>query len=262
MSLAINTAWNAVSAVLQDNFSFYDIKQIVGLAGFNKGLIAHLEQKQGGGASKGQLMTGIDKGLSQFSEDDKKHFLNIVIEEVLERKRQLEAELGKYLSRLGWKLIDGAVIPIEILDLSDLPELEEKARKDLIKAAKCFRDGDLSGAISSACGAVDSVTSTIYEEKRLGNTGKTSFQERCKVAINAIGIFDDVNNELKDIEWKESGIVPFNKNFEGALNQAAFVIQTLRANMSDVHGTKPVLKPLVFDSIKWSEILVRIMSEK
>ena len=90
MSLAINTAWNAVSAVLQDNFSFYDIKQIVGLAGFNKGLIAHLEQKQGGGASKGQLMTGIDKGLSQFSEDDKKHFLSIVIEEVLERKRRLE----------------------------------------------------------------------------------------------------------------------------------------------------------------------------
>jgi hypothetical protein len=37
-------------------------------------------------------------------------------------------------------------------------------------------------------------------------------------------------------------------------------MQTLRANMSDVHGTKPVLKPLVFDSIKWAEILVRVLS--
>lgn len=262
MSLAINTAWNAVSAVLQENFSFYNIKQIVGLAGFDKGTIAHLEQKQGGGASKGQLMTGIDKGLTQFTEEDKKHFLNIAIEEILERKEQLEEKLEKYLSRLGWKLVDGAVIPIEILDLSDLPELQEKAREDLVKAAKRFRDGDLSGAISSACGAVDSVTSTIYEEKELGDAGKASFQERCKVAMNATGIFDDIENELKDIDWKESGTIPFKKNFQGSLNQAAFVMQTLRSNMSDVHGTKPVFRPLVFDSIKWAEILVRIMSRK
>ncbi|MCB1958757.1 MAG: hypothetical protein KDG55_24045, partial [Rhodocyclaceae bacterium] len=76
------------------------------------------------------------------------------------------------------------------------------------------------------------------------------------------GIFSAVSTDLKDLNWKESGIVPFSKNFEGSLNQAAYVMQTLRANMSDVHGTKPVLKPLVFDSVKWAQILIRILSGK
>lgn len=262
MSLAINSAWSAVSAILQDHFSFYDIKQIVGLAGFDKGSIAHLEQKQGGGASKGQLITGIDKGYSLFPEKDKKHFINIVVEEVLDRRPDVIEKLDKYLSRLGWVFQNGAVIPIEIFDLSDLPELHDKSKEDLIKSAQRFRDGDLSGAISSACAAVDNVTSHVYEKYNLGDAGKASFQERCKVAIKKIDIFKEVEDQLKNIGWDDSGVKPFNKSFEGSLNQAAYVMQTLRANMSDVHGTKPVLKPLVFDSIKWAEILVRVLSDK
>lgn len=262
MSLRISSAWAAVSATLEDNFTFYDIKQIVGLAGFDKGKIAHLEQKQKNGVSKGQLISNIDKEFSKFKKKDKKHFLNIVVEEVLARKPQLIDELNKYLSRLGWAVEGGAVIPIAIFDVSDLPFLHKKAKKDLIKSAQRYRDGDLSGALSSACAAVDNVTSHIYAKNNLGDSGKASFQERCKVAMKHVGIFDEVEKQLKDIKWVESGIKPFNKNFEGSLNQAANIMQTLRANMSDVHGTKPVLKPLVFDSIKWAEILVRVLSKK
>lgn len=48
-------------------------------------------------------------------------------------------------------------------------------------------------------------------------------------------------------------------NLRGALNQGAYVMQTLRSRMGDVHGSKPVLKPLVFDSLKWAALLVRVM---
>lgn len=257
MSSTINTAWNAVSVILLENFTFNVIKSVVGLAGLDTSKVAHLNYPN---VQKGRLIAEIHNEVSQFSENKKKHFLNIVIEEIIERNPLLEDRLKKYLSRLGWKLIDKSVIPIDIFDLSDLPELHEKANEDFIKAAQRFRDGDLSGALSSACAAVDSVTSAIYQEKGLGDAHKASFQERCKVAINS-GL-DDVKNELDNIEWKESGVLPFCKNLEGSLNQAAFVMQTLRANMSDVHGTKPVLRPLVFDSIKWAEIIVRVMSYK
>lgn len=166
------------------------------------------------------------------------------------------------MSRLGWQVIEKAVIPIKIIDRKDIEDLDESSKIDLVKAAKRFRDGDLSGALSAACGAVDSLTNKIYKDRGLGDATKASFQERCKVALKEIGIFSAIGNELKDIEWKDAGVVPFNKNFEGALNQASYVMQSLRANMSDVHGTKPVLKPLIYDSIKWAQIIVRLLSHQ
>jgi hypothetical protein len=262
MDIKINSAWSATSAVLKNNFSFYDIKEIVGLAGFDSSRIAHLVQRSGSTVSKGQLITSIDQGLSDFSDDTKRHFLNIVIEEILERNPNLEEQLEKYLSRLGWQIVETVVIPIKIMDRKDLEELDESAKNDLIKAAKRFRDGDLSGALSAACGAIDGLTNRIYNHNGLGDATKASFQERCKVALKEMGIFSAIGNELKAIDWKDSGIITFIKNFEGALNQATYVMQSLRANMSDVHGTKPVLKPLVYDSIKWAQIIARLLSHQ
>ena len=261
MDLNINSAWSAASAILR-NFSFYDIKEIVGLAGFDSSRISHLVQRSGSSTSKGQLITEIEQGLSEFTDEEKRHFVNIVIEEMLDRNSNIEEQLEKYLSRLGWQIIDGLVLPIEILDRNDLNELAEESKADLLKAAKRFRDGDLSGAVSAACGAVDSVTQKIYQSNNLGDFGKTSFQERCKVALHSVGIFSAINSELRDINWKDAGVVPFSKNFEKALNHASYIMQSLRANMSDVHGTKQVLRPLVFDSIKWAQIIIRLLSKQ
>lgn len=260
MNSSVNSAWSATSAVLKNTFSFYDIKEIVGLAGFDTGKIAHLVQKSGSSVSKGQLISEIERELNTYSVNEKRHFLNIVIEEMFTRNSGIEDQLEKYLTRLGWQVLENKVLPIEILDRNDLAELDETAKEDLVKAAARYRDGDLSGSLSAACGAVDSLTVKIYKTHGLGDAAKASFQERCKVCLNKVGVFDAIEKELSDINWKESGLVPFGKNFEGALNQAAFIMQTLRANMADVHGTKPVFKPLVFDSIKWAQILVRLLS--
>jgi hypothetical protein len=39
-------------------------------------------------------------------------------------------------------------------------------------------------------------------------------------------------------------------------------MQTLRAQMGDVHGSKPILKPLVFDVVKWAELFVRTLTAR
>lgn len=104
MDINVNTAWSAVSAVLKKTFSFYDIKEIVGLAGFDLTKISHLVQRSGSSVSKGRLITAIERHLSDFTINGKRHFLNIVVEEMLERNSSIEGLLEKYLSRLWWQV--------------------------------------------------------------------------------------------------------------------------------------------------------------
>jgi len=258
----IDQAWNALRATLQKIFTFYHIKEIVGLAGFDLSSISHLEQKAGGGASKGQLMTAIDHGLRNLDEDSFKRFIAVVAEEVLKRRPDSRESLEDNLSRLGWALSGNAVIPIRIFDASTLPEIPSESQHDIVKAGQRLRDGDLSGAISSACGALDAATSEIYSTAGLGDPTKASFQERCKRSLEARGVIPRMEQELRELGWNQQEIKPFRKNFEGAMNQGAYVMQTLRSNMGDVHGTKPILKPLVFDCLKWAELMLRALKEE
>ncbi|MDD5319044.1 MAG: hypothetical protein PHD43_00240 [Methylococcales bacterium] len=271
----INSAWAAVVPILR-KLDFHSVKDIVGLAGFDIKILNRLGYYEhfGPKEDRDQLVTEIGDHFLDFADETKHRFLNIVIEEILSgiydlnsndrnEKKNLEKRLQYCLNRLGWQVIDNKVLPIEILDLSDLSELDSSAREDLIKAATKFRDSDLSGAISSACAVVDSVTARVYRDKNLGDVNKSkSFQERCNKSLKAIGVFEAIDQQLSGIQWKESNISQFKDNLKQSLSQAAYVMQTLRSDMSDVHGTKPVIKPLVFDSIKWSQIIVRLLSEK
>lgn len=254
-------SWNALRSALQNGFSFYDIKEIVGLGGFDLGSIARLEQRQGGGATKGQLMTGIDRGLNALDAGSQERFIAIVAEEVLRRKPDTRQSLDENLSRLGWSLSGNAVIPIAIFDASILEELPSKSRVDLTKAAQRLRDGDLGGAISSACGAIDSVTSAIYSSANLGDPTRASFQERCTHSLNAKGVLPRLEQQLRELGWCDDDIKPFRENFKGAMNQGAYVMQSLRSKMGDVHGAKPILKSLMFDCLKWAELMLRALKE-
>jgi hypothetical protein len=254
-------AWPAIRAGLQRS-SFYDIKEIAGLAGLDVTALSHLEQRPEKGATKGQLMTAIDSIFGRMASAEQSRFLSIIAEEILRRNPDTQQELVENLSRLGWAFAAKALIPIEIFDLSDLGQLPDETQQDLIKAAQRFRDGDLSGAISAACGAVDAATSLVYKQAQLGDPAAASFQERCKRALSAKGVAPALAEQLKALGWTDAEIIPFRKNFEGSLIQGAYVLQSLRSKMGDVHGTKPIIKPLVFDSLKWAELLVRSLSER
>lgn len=104
------------------------------------------------------------------------------------------------------------------------------------------------------------MTSDIYTRYSLGDAGKASFQERVKKSIEALNVKDSLMRELSEIGWPESDYKPLTANIEGSLNQAAFVMQKLRSDMGDVHGTKPVISALIYDSIKWSSLLLRVLA--
>ena len=215
----VDGAWNALRTTLRNNFRFHDIKEIVGLAGLDLTQIVHIENKPIGRATKGQLMSGIDGVMKDFNEESKKRFIAVVTEEILNRQPDTRQALQDNLSRLGWTLCDNAVIPVEILDVSTLFELPSESQADLTKAAQRLRDGDLSGAISSACGALDAVTSAIYSSARLGDPTKDSFQQRCKRSLDARGVLPKMEQELRELGWVGNDIKTFRENFKGAMNQ-------------------------------------------
>ena len=257
----INIIWSVLSAILEENFTFSNIKQIIGLSGFDRTILSNMEQRQGsGGSSKGQLINEIDKYINDFAAENKKHFINLLAEEILKREPSLNTQIQEYLEKLGWQLIDNNIIPIEIFDLSELQELDKNSHQDLIKAIVRFRDGDLSGAVTSICSSIDSLTNDIYHRYLLGNPNTASFQKRCNKSIQALNVLEQMETELTELGWEVSEIAHFKKNIKDSLNKLALVTQKLRSGMGDVHGTKPVLKSLVFDSFKFAQILIRMMT--
>ena len=254
-------AWPAVRACLQA-LSFYDIKEVTGLAGLNVTALAHLVQKPERGATKGQLMTAVDAEFAKMAGAEQRRFLTILVEEILRRKPDSQEQLSEYLTRLGWAFVGETLIPLQLLDPEDLAQTPDVSHADLRKAAQRFRDGDLTGAISAACAAVDSATAQVYQQKGVGDVTQASFQERCRKAAFAKGVLTELDGQLEALGWQRSELVPFRKNLEGALNQGAYVMQTLRSQMGDVHGSKPILTSLVFDSLKWAELIVGSLVER
>lgn len=252
--------WGPIRSTLTEKFSFGDIKQLVGYGDLDMSRLAYLEQRCQGGATKSQLLSEIDKQVGAMDEKHRSAFVSICCEEMMRRNPESIEELDRVLSRVGWKFSGTTLIPIEIFDVAELADIPETAHVDIQKAASRLRDGDLSGALSAACGALDAVTNDIYSRYDLGDAGKVSFQERIKKSIDALKVKDSLMHELTEIGWPESDYKPLSANIEGSLNQAAFVMQKLRSDMGDVHGTKPVITALVYNSIKWSSLLLRVLA--
>ncbi|MDO8886808.1 hypothetical protein [Candidatus Oleimmundimicrobium sp.] len=251
--------WGPIRSSLTNNFSFGGIKEIVGYADIDMAQLSHLEQKSQGGASKSQLLSAIDKQIGLMDKEQAGKVASICCEEMLLRNPDLSSELERVLSRVDWKFSGTNLLPIEVFDISELKEIPESAHADIEKAARRLRDGDLSGSLSASCGALDSVVCAIYQEFSLGDPNKASFQERINRSIDAIGAKERLAEELRGIYWSESDIKLLANNLGGSLNQAAFVMQKLRSTMGDVHGTKSVVAALIYDSLKWSLLILRIL---
>jgi hypothetical protein len=207
-------------------------------------------------------MSAVDEQVALMGLVPTRHFLTILIEEVLRRRPGTQEKLAEYLSRLGWSFVNQTLVPSEVFDIGILADTPNESHHDLLKAAQRLRDGDLGGAISAACGAVDAATTKVYEELGLGDPTKASFQERCRKAAQAKGVLTEIDRQLNALGWPQADVTPFKKNLEGALNQGAYVMQTLRSHMGDVHGTKPILRSLVFDCLRWAELLVGSLVER
>ncbi|MFZ0312929.1 MAG: hypothetical protein WAL85_09500 [Candidatus Korobacteraceae bacterium] len=66
------------------------------------------------------------------------------------------------------------------------------------KAVGRLAAGDESGAITSACGAVDATTTMLYEKHNLGKSD-ASFQAKVNTVLNRLGVFEKLEKELQEV---------------------------------------------------------------
>lgn len=80
-----------------------------------------------------------------------------------------------------------------------------------------------------------------------------------KKALGATEALKRLAVELQDLGWskKDSEILVDNTN--KAVNGGSYVLQKLRSDMGDVHGSRPTLEALVYDSAKWAALIVRLL---
>ena len=234
--MQIGHTWGSLRGIIRDVFSFAEIKDVVGAAGLPVHTLAHLRQKFSGGASKGQLMDAIDALVGQLPSDDQDRFVIACIAETLTRRPASRASLEVVLSRVGWGIIGTEPHPFHLQIDLDTSSLKGPIREGIANCLRRYRDGDTSGAMTSVCGIVDSLTEHIYIQRDLGNHRDHSYQQRVTKAFSSlqgefVQPFNRSSTDTNEINrlWD---------NYRGSINQAAYVLGSFRREFSDSHGVK------------------------
>ena len=256
-TFTIEELWGPIRSILGDS-TFSQIKRIAGLAGIDMTALSHLTQQGTRFASKDSLLSAIDAEVGRMDSARQELFIQSIAEEMVQSIGDAFDKLNDRFRKLGWSFSKGKLLPLSLIDDLDLSIIPPESLNDLTKASQRLRDGDLSGAISSAAAVVEAGCAEVYAHKRLGSPDADSFQEKVARSLSACGVFERIKEELISRLWTESEARILVENLKGSLNQAAFVMQKLRSNMGDVHGSKDVYQPLVYDAIKWASIIVSL----
>ena len=253
--MRIGNTWGSLRGIIRDNFSFAQIKDLVGAAGLPIHTLAHLQQKSSGGASKGQLMDAIDVLVGLLSPEDQDRFVIACIAETLTRTPDIRSSLEAVLSRVGWGLIDKEPHPFHLQIDLDTSNLKGPIREGIINCLKRYRDGDISGAMTSVCGIVDSVTEQIYIKRNLEKYYNDSYQQRITKAFSSLKneFFLPLTRSFTD----EAEITRLWDNYRGSINQAAYVLGSFRRAFSDSHGVKTAPSELIQRALDCAIFIIR-----
>jgi hypothetical protein len=218
------------------------------------------EQSYSHTTRKREFRQRINQEYLNLSSKDREQFILNVVRSLVNVNIEFKERLNDYLKNIGWLFVEDKLIKIDILDPKDLEFIPSFSKSEITKASERIQT-DLSGSITSSCGSIESACFEIYKKYNLGDIGSASFQEKIKKSLAAIKFFERLKNDLQNIDWNSNDAEIFCKNFEGSINQIAYVMQSLRSNMGDTHGSKPVINTLVFDTIKWAIIILSILKE-
>jgi hypothetical protein len=153
-------------------------------------------------------------------------------------------------------------VPTAQIDQREARYLPPSSASELAKAMKRLVDGDETGAITSACGAVDSLMQELYTTHGLGDPAQVAFAAKVNTAAQRLGIFEQMKNEFIALGIAETDAESIVNEMGKGTNHAAQMLQTLRRTMGDVHGSKPAFRRAAYDAIKWASAICGLFESR
>ncbi|MEW6237908.1 MAG: hypothetical protein AB1656_21175 [Candidatus Omnitrophota bacterium] len=245
----IRNIYGALSSEL-NRLSIPNIRNTVRAAGFDVTRISHKSEDKGGIGSRAEVMPIIDELFGKLPNDDKINALRIIAEKLIHENSSLEERVQNILGKHGFQFIDNSFIPIDLLDQRESKFLPTNSASHIAQATSRLINSDYSGAITSACGAVDILMQKIYKEKELGEPGKVGFQAKVNTSLKELHIFELLRQDFQDIDMTEMDITSLVEEMKKATNHAVQFLEVLRRSMGDVHGSKPALRHTAYYAIK------------
>lgn len=215
-----------------NSLSVQEIRNTVARAGFDVSQITAKAEARSGLGSRAEVMPAVDRLFGEMAEEHQDTSL---------------------------RLLAGRFVPVGELDQREPQFLPASASSEIARAMSRLMEEDYSGAITSACGAVDLVTQELYEENNLGDPGKVSFQAKVNTVFQHLNVFEKMTDDFERLGMKSDDVENLVEEMQKASNHAAQTLQILRWAMGDTHGTKPALRQTAYDAIKWSSALCGIL---
>ena len=245
-----------------NNLSVQNIRNTVAAAGIDVSRIPSKSEARAGLGSRAEVMPAIDKLFAELDNVSKQRALCIIAERLVGQNQELADRVQEILGKHGYQFIGGSFIPVDILDQREFDFLPSDSASELARATSRLMNGDYSGAITSACGAVDILMQKVYQIHNLGDPGRASFQVKVNTAAKQLHIFEQMEEEFRELGMSEKDSSELIGEIRKATNHAAHALQILRRAMGDTHGSRPALRQTAYDAIKWSSAICSLFEDQ
>lgn len=242
--------------------SVQDIRNTVAAAGIDVSRITAKAEARSGLGSRAEVMPAVDRLFGELSAEAKVTALRILAERLVSKNPDLQVSVQEILGRHGFQFLSGSFVPVGVLDSRETEFLPKSSASELARATARLLEGDLSGAITSACGAVDLATQALYVKHSLGDPGQVSFQAKVNTTLKELGVFEKLREEYVSLGLQSKDMDELIEHLRSATNHATHSLQILRRTMGDVHGSRPALRSTAYDAIKWASAVCTLLKER
>ena len=245
-----------------NNLPVQDIRNTVAAAGFDVTQIPARSEARSGSGSRAEVMPNVDRLFREMSSKSKVTALRILAERLLGRNTQLAESVQHILGQHGFQFLDSTFVPVDMLDTREARYLLPSSASELAHAMARLVNGEFSGAITAACGAIDLITQFIYRRDSLGNPEQVAFAAKVGTVFKHLNLFCKMRREFEEVGVSPQDASRITENIPKATTHAAEVLQTLRRSLGDVHGSKPATYKTAYDAIKWASAICGLLKDE